>query len=221
LNGRNNLNISPIVVYDCLNNFKQYANNETRKQFDHVLGSEFVNIEEKLAHLKSAKNLEFNMESKCLINNNVALKDLSSLANFQVEDFSLNRNKIVKECNEWVNDVTKGKINTIMDDINSDALVIMLGANYFYSKWETPFLTSMTKNRVFYNNGVNETFVPTMFAQDVECNFYTSNITRMTNFSKNKEIIDLDIIDIPYMNNVCMTIVKPKIVKDFFASPYD
>lgn len=53
--------------------------------------------------------------------------------------------------NEWVNDVTRGKIESIIDDdISPQAVMFLINAIYFYGNWKYTFDASETQNENFF-----------------------------------------------------------------------
>lgn len=53
------------------------------------------------------------------------------------------------EVNQWVSDSTRGKIQSIIDQVNPSMRMIIIAAIYFYSDWTYPFDANLTKKSVF------------------------------------------------------------------------
>jgi len=58
--------------------------------------------------------------------------------------------KTLKEINAWVSEKTNGRINSILDRLNPDDVVILLNAMYFYGKWTFAFDSTKTKAMPFF-----------------------------------------------------------------------
>lgn len=70
-------------------------------------------------------------------------------------DFS-NVNASKKAMNDWVNQNTKGKIPSIIDNISDDNILFLINAVYFYGSWSNKFDKSNTTTAPFYlSNGTN------------------------------------------------------------------
>jgi len=52
--------------------------------------------------------------------------------------------------NSWVSEKTKGKINKIIEDISSDAILFLINAIYFKGNWTVEFAKEKTEERPFY-----------------------------------------------------------------------
>jgi serine protease inhibitor len=56
----------------------------------------------------------------------------------------------VKTINAWVQDKTKGKIGSIIDDVSSDHVMFLINAIYFKGNWQNQFDQSQTREQPFY-----------------------------------------------------------------------
>lgn len=65
--------------------------------------------------------------------------------------------------NSWVSDKTRGKIKTIIDRIDPQAVLFLVNAVYFNGKWTVPFNSKLTKDREFTLAGGKTAKVPMMF----------------------------------------------------------
>lgn len=66
-----------------------------------------------------------------------------------------------KIINDWVNEKTKGKIPTIVDEISEEMRMYLINAIYFKGAWSKPFEKDRTQNRRF-NSAVGSSEVPFM-----------------------------------------------------------
>jgi len=77
-------------------------------------------------------------------------------AEFRVEDFS--NPETLHAINNWVEDNTEGKIQNILDEIDSDAFMYLINAIYFKGKWANPFDIKNTYSGIFTDeDAVNST----------------------------------------------------------------
>ncbi len=91
--------------------------------------------------------------------------------------------KIVGEVNDWVNDKTKGKIPTIID--NPDFTAILLNAIYFKGAWADEFSKHATAPDTFTDRGGKEHSIDFM------------NKTDSFNYFKDEFI---EVVELPYRN---------------------
>lgn len=64
--------------------------------------------------------------------------------------------------NGWVNTKTKGKISSIIDEVNEQDIMYLLNAIYFNGQWTYSFDTDATTNRLFTKENKTTIEVPTM-----------------------------------------------------------
>jgi serpin B len=87
-------------------------------------------------------------ESELLIGNSIWSKDpkklhpdfLASLKSSRIESHSLK----LKEMNEWVSNMTKGKISKILDKLEPSQQLVVLNAIYLKANWQKPFNEATT-----------------------------------------------------------------------------
>nr|XP_034980636.1 plasma protease C1 inhibitor isoform X2 [Zootoca vivipara] len=66
-----------------------------------------------------------------------------------------NSNQDVTDINSWVSQSTNKKIKKIVNELDSDAKMILLNAVYFHSKWKEMFVVKDTKKGKFYRPGLS------------------------------------------------------------------
>ena len=64
--------------------------------------------------------------------------------------------------NQWVNTNTNGKIQKILDEINSDAVLFLINAIYFKGTWQTEFDPLRTRDGTFHLATGGEKQIPMM-----------------------------------------------------------
>ncbi|MGH7560945.1 MAG: serpin family protein [Gemmatimonadales bacterium] len=87
-------------------------------------------------------------------------------AEAQVLDFGAPQTALAA-INGWVNEETRGKIPTLLDDIRGDEIAFLINAVYFKGKWRTPFDPKRTSNGVFHALGGDQS-VPMMRLEPAE-----------------------------------------------------
>ena len=68
----------------------------------------------------------------------------------------------VQQVNNWCSNKTHGKIDKILDQLDSKTLMIILNAVYFKGEWSSKFESYATKKLPFYNLGNEEITIDTM-----------------------------------------------------------
>lgn len=85
----------------------------------------------------------------------------------------------VNHINDWVDDVTDGMIDRVIEEITDDCALVLVNAITFDCEWDTPYEDYQVEDMTFY--GVNGEEDVSMLC-DVESNYYESDIA--TAFSK-------------------------------------
>ena len=83
-------------------------------------------------------------------------RELEEMFNSGVEvvDFHNNSKQITKDVNQWVNNQTNGKINSLFeDDLPTDTPMVLLNAIYFKGFWQYLFDRKSTRKDLFFNFG--------------------------------------------------------------------
>ncbi|WP_293086356.1 serpin family protein [Okeania sp. SIO3B5] len=65
--------------------------------------------------------------------------------------------------NNWVNDITKGKIDKIIEKLEPNTVMVLLNAIYFQGNWEQKFSEDSTKEQPFYLPNGTKKQHPIMF----------------------------------------------------------
>jgi serpin B len=86
-----------------------------------------------------------------------------------IADFS--KRDTLAGMNEWVNEHTKGKIPTILDQLPNDAGLVVLNAVYFKDRWKQTFEAKETQAAPFHLIGGTTVDVPLMHAGDRRFSF--------------------------------------------------
>lgn len=70
--------------------------------------------------------------------------------------------KSTEAINEWVEKVTKGKIDKMVDEIGEDTVMLLYSSIYFDGKWKVPFPKEKTYEMSFFTRDDGEIEVPMM-----------------------------------------------------------
>jgi serpin B len=98
--------------------------------------------------------------------------------------------------NGWVEDKTRGKIDTILDRIRSDEIMFLINALYFKGTWTYAFDENQTREALFTQHDGSTTPVP-MMHQTTDLPYF--------------ETESLQAVDVPYGDSLySMTVLLPK-----------
>jgi serpin B len=96
----------------------------------------------------------------CLVNKDVSADDKTvTQNNYAAVILSGDVNSI----NDWVKQKTVGKIEKIIEELNSDAHFVLLNAMYFKGVWASPFESRRTRKDLFKISSAARALVPFMY----------------------------------------------------------
>ena|GEM_PF-4713858 len=105
-----------------------------------------------------------------------------------------NSQEAKKVTNDWVAEVTEGKITELLEDVPDEAVFLLASAAIFEGNWQTAFDEKETRVSTFVNSDGTSTEVP-MMHMDVDCKIaHFENVT---------------ILEKPYLGNLSMFFVRP------------
>ncbi|XP_060684975.1 protein Z-dependent protease inhibitor-like [Hemiscyllium ocellatum] len=99
--------------------------------------------------------------------------------------------------NQYIDNRTNGKINKLLDSVDSKTKLLFTNYILFKGKWMAPFDPNGTKDGIFYINAYTRIKVPMMFKED-------------TFFLTHDKTHSCIILKIPYQGNASMLVVIPK-----------
>jgi len=105
----------------------------------------------------------------------------------EVEDLDFSSADAIKIINDWVSDKTHGKINSIIDDLSPEAMMVLINALYFNCTWDTEFDKELTDSKNFYRED------GTIFGE-VEMMTTESTFSYISNE-------DISAVELPYKND--------------------
>lgn len=71
-------------------------------------------------------------------------------AGLRLVDFVSSPEKVVRQINDWVSEQTDGRIQDILDRLDSQTSLVLANAVYFNAEWDHPFDEELTKTEPFY-----------------------------------------------------------------------
>jgi len=108
----------------------------------------------------------------------------------------------VAQVNNWCNLKTHGKIKKIIEELDKDAIMVLLNAIYFKGTWYKEFNRDLTTKKTFYNFGDKKRGVKVD----------TMSITEKFNYYEDKSV---QIIELPYTkDSMSAYIILPDETKD-------
>ena len=116
----------------------------------------------------------------------------------------------VRKVNEWVSNMTGGKIDNLVDSFSADTTLFLANALYFNEKWEIPFMNKdpVTGNKLtgaFQKADFGFVSVPFIEQKSSQIGYQLINNTKLA----------LEVLTIPYKNSLFeMQIILPKNVRD-------
>ena len=161
-----NLIISPLGIFQSLSLTANGAKGQTQLEMLDLLQSSTI---------EELNNINYEIIS--LIQNcstidiaNAVLTRFPPLKNFvtisQKYFAPIEPLRSLEQINNWCSNMTHGKINKILDDLDPLTVMIILNAVYFKGEWALKFETSKTKKLPFYNFGTEEIIIDTMVKID-------------------------------------------------------
>jgi len=188
-----NLIISPLSIFQALSLAANGANGQTLSEMLDILENE------SLEELN-----EINLEIISIINKfstidiaNAVMTKYTPLENFVkiLEQYLAPIEPLlnVEQVNNWCSNKTHGKIEKILDELDPDAVMVILNAVYFKGVWASTFNEYSTRKLPFYNLGTEEINIDTM-DQIEHFNYYGDKNVQAIELPFNKDSMSAIII---------------------------
>ncbi|MEB3343469.1 serpin family protein [Okeania sp.] len=171
-----NIFISPSSVAIALSMTYNGASGNTQTAMAKALNFEGMSLEEVNQENKRLGSLlkSLNSEVKLDIANSIwTKKGISFHPDFiqrnqdfyqsKVSEIDFNDPQTPDIINNWVKDSTQGKVNRIIDKLESDVVMVLLNAIYFKADWEQAFAKNSTKEMPFHLPNGKQKQHPIMF----------------------------------------------------------
>lgn len=83
--------------------------------------------------------------------------------------------------NQWVSDVTNGKIKELLDEVRSDHLMFLVNAVYYLADWRYKFDPNNTSKGNFQLMNGNNVLVDMMYSADIPFEYYSNGSMELMN----------------------------------------
>jgi serpin B len=147
------------------------ARNETEIEMARVLGLDLPPDEVSKAnaavlaslHKTSSASLELNLANALVLANEQWAISADYIATLQ-KDYGAEvfRGGDLATVNAWVKQKTNGKIDSILDHLDRDTVLVLLDAVYFKASWQSMFTSRATQEALFHLSNGTTTNVPMM-----------------------------------------------------------
>jgi serpin B len=208
-----NLFISPFSISMALSMAANGASEELREDFSALLGMGDV-AETNLAYQLLMERLP-KMDKKVSMDiansvwhrqemrvNMQAKENLRTYYNAEIKGADFSNPATVNSINNWVNQATKGKIPSIIDEIRQEHVMFLINALYFKADWTVPFKEENTVPRPFTRLDGRVVQVPMMMNTEAKYLYRSTE--------------QFEVLDIPYGNKQYrMTVVIPANASSF------
>jgi serine protease inhibitor len=175
-----NIFISPLSVSLALSMTYNGANGETQSAMAKTLEVQGIAISEvnnfnrilQESLLSTNNGTEINIANSLWANKDVPLEQSfidNTKTYYQAKLSNLNFSDLnaVNIINNWVKTQTKGKINEIVSQTDSETVIILVNAIYFKSGWRKPFKKTSTKPKPFTLDDGTKIQHPAMSQEDI------------------------------------------------------
>ena len=185
-----NLMISPLSISTALSMVMNGASGDNLVQMKNVLGYSEIDpatVNQQYSHLIASlesadKDISLYSADSIWMKDSFAPRVYESFTktlsdNYEAEAYTLDFSdpKSVDTINSWVRKNSMKKIDTILDEINSETVMYLINAIYFKGAWTTTFDSASTYDGAFTLTGGQEKQVKLMtFKENQELKFFTS-----------------------------------------------
>lgn len=155
-----NIFMSPLSIFFAFSMIMNAADKETLDEFKKVFHTDDINLFNKENNLlirdlvNKDKNVELDISNSIWGQKNIKFSDdfikLNTdfyKAKYEALDFS--DKKSVDTINNWISQSTRKKIDKMIDNIDSDVIMILINAIYFKAQWENKFDKELTESKDF------------------------------------------------------------------------
>ena len=157
-----NLIISPLSIFQALSLAANGAKKETLSEMLNVLQYESIDELNKI----NLQILSIVKDFSTIDIANAVMTRFNPLQEFETiaEEYLAPIEPLisVEQVNDWCKNKTHGKIDKIINELDSNTLMILLNAVYFKGEWFSKFEPFLTKKLPFYNLGNEEINIDTM-----------------------------------------------------------
>ncbi|MFA4647827.1 serpin family protein [Pyrococcus kukulkanii] len=209
IGGKDNLVISPLSVFLAFSMLYEGSEGETKAELEKVFGfpsNEKMrgDIRNLLLNLTSSKNFTLDIANAIWIREGAKpekeyVETIRKYYQGEIRevDFLNDPMGAAREINSWVREKTRGKIEKIVDRLDSDTYLIITNAIYLNATWIYPFTSTFNSTFTTFNGVVQVEMMKRMG----KFNYYEDDV--------------MQIIELPYKGNLSMIVILPKKLEDF------
>lgn len=170
-----NIFVSPISLFFALGMAYEAADGETKLQMADVMGVSGLSDDEVRAGnaallnvlLQRRDSVELHVANSIWLNERYAFDENFVRYNehyytAEVAEIDFAAEKSVVRVNEWIEQMTGGKITDMIDEFSEYAVAVLLNTIYFQGDWLHEFNEEVTNDRSFYLADGSEVTVPMM-----------------------------------------------------------
>lgn len=191
-----NIFISPASVAIALAMTYNGASGETKQAMANTLELQEINLQEvnsgnaaMLAALENTDSIELTIANSLWAKQEYPLKqDFLQRQKFykaKVTNLDFSDRAAPTVINNWVNQSTRGRIERIIESINSNDVLFLINATYFKGKWTTQFDKNQTDDYPFYLAAGNRKHP--MMSQTGEYRYYETEKFQAVSFPYGKD----------------------------------
>ncbi len=203
-----NFMISPVSASLALGMVYNGAAGETRQAFANTLNYGDATLEETNTVNKNiidnltytGSGSTFKIANSIWIRNTFPVKDSftalnEKFYNAKVANMDFGDPQTLNTINNWASDNTNGKIPTILDKIDPNAVLYAINALYFNSEWKYRFNPDKTMKRIFHGDGIQSKSVDMMTIEQNLSHYFNDTFSSVV---------------LPYKNDkYAMTLILP------------
>lgn len=173
-----NLMLSPLSASVALTMLMNGAEEETYSQINTMLGYDGMTAAEVNEAYRSLvtqllaadASVQLSLANAVWYRNSFVAKPaflqiMQETFDAHTEGLDFNSPAALTTINGWASDNTNGKIDKVLNEISSDAVMFLMNALYFKGSWSQKFDKNQTNEAVFHYHDGNTADIPTMHGQ--------------------------------------------------------
>jgi len=176
LSKKENAVYSPVPLYLAMGLVLNGAEGQTKTELLNALAKYDITADELNLYYKSliAELTQNTKDTRLTISNSIwydddfnanpdYLKNNKTYYDANAYRIDLRAKETPDVINSWVKQVTEGKIEKMVEEIDPNVVMMLFSSIYFNAKWEDPFSKESTSQRAFVANGKTEVMVDFMY----------------------------------------------------------
>jgi serpin B len=173
-----NLMLSPLSASVALTMLMNGAKEETYSQINTMLGYDGMTADEVNEAYRSLvtqllaadASVQLSLANAVWYRNSFVakaafLQTMQEAFDAQVQGLDFGSPAALTTINGWASDNTNGKIDKVLNEISSDAVMFLMNALYFKGSWSQKFDKNQTNEAAFHYHNGSTGYIPTMHGQ--------------------------------------------------------